>query len=89
MSMMCELQAIQSLDDVFSQMATQLNFPAHFGRNLDALYDTLANDIAGPITIIWRQHEPSRLKLGEDYELLVAILEDVSAERGDLTLEWL
>lgn len=89
MSLICELRQIASLDDLYAQMAEQLAFPAHFGRNLDALYDTLANDVPGPITLIWHQHEPSRHALGASYDQLVAILEDVSTERGDLTIEWL
>jgi hypothetical protein len=41
-------RAIHSLDDLYDQISTRLSLPAHFGRNLDALWDVLSTDVEGP-----------------------------------------
>ncbi|MGE5147498.1 MAG: barstar family protein [Candidatus Eiseniibacteriota bacterium] len=79
-------RAIRTLADVYAALARQLAFPAHFGRNLDALHDALTGDIAGPIEIVWRDHRLSEAALGADYARLLAVLTDASAARDDLSL---
>ena len=76
-----------TLDKVYDALQRQLALPAHFGRNLDALWDALTTDIRGPVTIAWRESVRARAALGEDYERLVATLRDVAAERSDFRLE--
>lgn len=84
----CELRHIQSLPQLYEAMAAQLPLPTHFGRNLDALYDVLANDVVGPFEIIWRDTEASRQALGADtYATVLEILQTVAEERGDVTLD--
>ncbi|MCK7468404.1 MAG: barstar family protein [Desulfosudis oleivorans] len=46
--------SIRSLDDLYDQLASRLSLPAHFGRNLDALWDVLSTDIEGPFEIVWK-----------------------------------
>ncbi|NHR05766.1 barstar family protein [Chromobacterium haemolyticum] len=84
----CELHHIKSLDQLFDELSRQLLLPAHFGRNLDALYDSLAKDVAGPFEIVWRETEEARKALGVDlYATILEILETVAEERGDVTLD--
>lgn len=84
----CELHNIQSLNQLFDELTRQLKLPAHFGRNLDALYDVLSQDVPGPVEIIWRETELSRQQLGADvYATLLEILTTVATERGDMTLD--
>ena len=85
----CRLTDIRSLDQLYDELARQLGFPPHFGRNLDALWDVLTSDVAGPLEIVWEKPELSRASLGDDYPRLVALLEEAVAERGDMTLEFL
>jgi len=77
---------IRALADVYASMGRQLGFPRHFGANLDALYDVLTGDVAGPVTIVWRDHRLSETALGADYAPLLAVLRDASDARPDLWL---
>ena len=77
---------MRTLGDVYKSMAGQLGFPAHFGANLDALYDVLTGDVPGPVEIVWRDHQHSATELGADYARLLATLRDAAAARRDLTL---
>lgn len=55
--------------------------------NLDALYDILRAEIAGPIAISWRLTPPAQVALGADLAAITATLREVAAERADVTLE--
>jgi ribonuclease inhibitor len=77
---------VRTLADVYAALAGPLGFPVHFGNNLDALYDVLATDIAGPVEIVWRDHRLSQAALGADYERVLAVLRDAAGARDDMTL---
>jgi ribonuclease inhibitor len=77
---------IKSLDDVYDALARQLDLPRHFGRNLDALYDVLSTDVAGPIKITWKCPQTARAVLGDQYDKITAVLKAVARERKDVTL---
>lgn len=85
----CHLTEIRSLAQVYDELARQLDFPAHFGRNLDALWDVLANDIEGPLEIVWQDTTLSRDTMGDDYDKLAALLEELAEERADVALKLL
>ncbi len=76
-------QTILSLSDLYDQLARQLKFPAHFGRNLDALWDVLAADIEGPFEIVWKQAEDSKKHMGRDYNRIVKLFRELEKERDD------
>ena len=67
---------------VLDALARDLGFPAHWGRNLDALYDVLRADIAGPIEIVWRAGAG-----GRGLDAIRAVLRDVARERSDVVLK--
>ncbi|MCS6879517.1 MAG: barstar family protein [Geminicoccaceae bacterium] len=69
-----------------ARLARELGFPAHFGHNLDALYDVLTGDLPGPIEIVWAGAD--RTELASDPELgpLLRTLEAAARERPDLRL---
>ncbi|MBU1689291.1 MAG: barstar family protein [Gammaproteobacteria bacterium] len=79
----CVLRDIHTLAQFYDELARQLAFPAHFGRNLDALWDVLTGEIVGPIEIVWEGS--AQANLGVDYAKLVALLNDLAAERDDFT----
>lgn len=85
----CRLTDIRSLDQLYDELARQLGFPRHFGRNLDALWDALTTDVEGPVEIVWEDPERSQASLGDEYARVVSLLEEVVAQRGDMTLEFL
>ncbi|MEZ5826167.1 MAG: barstar family protein [Geminicoccaceae bacterium] len=84
----CTLDGRQrSKKAVLARIARDLDFPPHFGGNLDALFDVLTTDLAGPITIRWRPTANARKALGADYGRIAATLEDAAQKRKDLTLD--
>jgi ribonuclease inhibitor len=75
-----------TMDAIYTAFQKQLGLPAHFGRNLDALYDALTTDVAGPVEIVWKDHAWARPKLGQDYDRLMTTLRDVVSERSEIRL---
>jgi ribonuclease inhibitor len=67
-------------------LATHLGFPAHAARNLDALYDVLRTEIAGPFAIVWRGHARARAARAAEFDTLIEVLTRVAAERADMQL---
>lgn len=76
-----------TMDAVYSALQRQLGLPAHFGRNLDALWDVLTTDLRGPVEITWKNHAQARAKLGPDYERLIRTLREVERARKDFRLK--
>ena len=60
--------------------------PAGFGSNLDALWDVLSTDVAGPFAIRWQHAAASRKSMGRDFRRAVKLLQDLERERDDFTL---
>lgn len=81
----CVLHDIRTLAQFYDELARQLALPTHFGRNLDALWDVLAGDVAGPFEIVWEDSAQAQSNLGMDYSRLVILLNDLAAERDDFT----
>lgn len=80
----CELKNIRHIDEVYDAMLQSICVPKYFGRNLDALYDSLCTDVPGPFKIIWLDHAASAESLGElHYEGLLDILQAVAQQRSD------
>jgi ribonuclease inhibitor len=77
---------VHSLDELYDEIARLLPLPDHFGRNLDALWDVLSTDIEGPVEIVWEDAEDSRRSMGEDYERVVSLFRDLTAEREDFRI---
>ena len=76
-------KTVRSLDIFYDEIARQLAFPKHFGRNLDALWDVLSTDIEGPIEVGWKNPDSSRLEMGGDFDRVLAVLKDVEKARKD------
>lgn len=81
----CRLHDIRTLAQFYDELARQLDFPAHFGRNLDALWDILTGAVEGPFEIVWEGTEQAKPALGGDYAKLLALLNEAAAERDDFT----
>ncbi len=82
----CRLEDIRSFDQLYDELVRQLAFPGHFGRNLDALWDMLCCDIEGPIEIDWPTAAADRAHLGDKFEALRELFNDVVDERDDVTI---
>ncbi len=60
-----------------------LGLPAHTAANLDALWDALTRDLAGPVTLEIRGAPGLRARLGERAARVLDLLVEVTAERDD------
>ena len=76
-------KTVRSLDAFYDEIARQLAFPDHFGRNLDALWDVLSADMEGPIEVVWKNPDTSRLEMGRDFDRILAVLKEVEKARKD------
>jgi RNAse (barnase) inhibitor barstar len=77
------LAEAQSKQDVLDLIAAQYTFPAHFGKNFDALYDCLTDTVhkAGPQTgfIVVLEHIPAHAKFDKEArEQLLDIFRDAA-----------
>jgi len=79
-------KTMRSLADLYDQLSAGLLLPEHFGRNLDALWDVLSGDVAGPFAIHWRHAAVSRQSLGQDFRRVAKLFQDLEKERDDFTL---
>jgi ribonuclease inhibitor len=77
---------VLSLELFYDEIARQLDFPAYFGRNLDALYDVLSTDLEGPLEMIWEDASVSQTGMGKDFLRLREVLEQVASERDDFVI---
>ena len=81
-------EKISCMDDFYNELALQLLLPDHFGRNLDALWDTLTADVSGPLEIVWENTAVSGKALGDKFEQLMKLLQDIEEERPDITVKF-
>jgi len=82
------LAKAQSKQDVLELIASQYTLPAHFGKNFDALYDSMTDLVnkSGPQTgfIVVLEHIPAHAKFDKEArEQLLDIFRDASDYWGD------
>jgi ribonuclease inhibitor len=80
-------RAIRSLDDLYDQLSARLSLPEYFGRNLDALWDILSTDIAGPFEIVWKHADDSKQSMSKDFDRAVRLLQELEHARNDFKLK--
>jgi RNAse (barnase) inhibitor barstar len=82
------LKSAASKQDVLEQMASSFLFPAHFGKNLDALYDCLTDLVhkAGPQTgfVVVLEQLPDFSRFDREFrEQLLDVFREASDYWGD------
>lgn len=78
---------VKSQDHLHTILAKQLNFPGHYGKTLDSLYDTLSTDYSGQTIIKIKSLSILRSKLGADYtDALIAAIRDASEDNPKVVL---
>jgi ribonuclease inhibitor len=79
-----QLQNIQSLQDIYQQLGEQVQLPADFGCNLDALYDYFTVSLAGPVVLHWPDQLQNCQQLSKkESKGILSVFEDVVSERDD------
>lgn len=80
-----DAETFYTREQVHDALAKALYFPAHYGRNLDALYDELT---ACPPTRLTLRHAEALVgHLGNYGELILRVLADAAAENPDFVLQ--
>lgn len=72
---------IHDLPALHAALARQLDFPAWYGANLDALYDLLCASTERTAIVLLGSKGLAR-QLGPDLDRLLAVLEDLRRETG-------
>lgn len=81
-----EFVNIHSPEDFYAQLEGQLDLDYELGHSLDAVFDVLSTEVAGPVEIIWHDSDFSRTALGDWYLRILDVLNTVDSERSDLSL---
>ncbi|MBB3089400.1 barstar family protein [Nocardioides albus] len=69
----------ETKDEVLAAIGAALGFPAHFGRNLDALWDSL-RDLAAPTVLLWETWGSAAYADRAGFDKIVRVLTDRAAE---------
>ena len=83
---MIEGAAVGSMDRLHRLLAEQLDFPAWYGGNLDALYDCLT-DLTEETTVILFHSQAVAETLGAGYDRFCRVLKDAAAENPKLHIQ--
>lgn len=75
-----DFERIGTVDDFYVVAARELGLPDHFGKNLDALWDSLTGDIVLPVSIQFVNLSMAQL---ETFEKLIGLFEEAAEELGD------
>lgn len=77
---------IGSVAALYGSLKDALDLPAHTAANLDALWDALTRDLAGPVMVEISGAPALRQRLGEAGARVLDLLVEVAAERDDFAL---
>lgn len=72
--------------DFHNQLAQALNVELYYGKNLDALWDLLSFNVERPLILRWSSAELSKQHLGEDFNNILQVLQQVKTH--DKPLNW-
>ncbi|MCH5596975.1 barstar family protein [Niabella ginsengisoli] len=75
-----DFERIGTMDDFYIVAKRQLNLPEHFGKNLDALWDSLTGDIELPLAVRFENMSMSQLEI---FDKLIQLFEEASGELGE------
>jgi len=69
----------ETKDEVLGAIGAALRFPPHFGRNLDALWDSL-RDLSAPTVLLWETWGCAAYADRAGFDKIVRVLQDRAAE---------
>lgn len=71
---------IETRTQFYQVAARELSFPAHFGKNLDALWDVLSGEIELPVQV---RFENLTLEKLEKFDSIISVFEEACEELGN------
>ncbi len=74
-------------ENLHNELKEKLNFPDHYGENLDALWDCLVGWVDLPLTIYWENFSVSRRYLGDYADRTLKIFMNAEKELEHLKIE--
>ncbi len=74
-----ECKKLETMEDFYDIVAKKLNFPDYFGRNLDALSDSL-DDVSEDVLLTFYGYDNFAAKVGKKAE----IVKEIIASKRDL-----
>ncbi len=78
---------IYTESDVHGVLSKKLDFGPYYGRNLNALWDRLSNDVERPVTLVWTNSDTTRQRLGDTFNRIVEVLERVRKQDIELNFD--
>lgn len=79
MELIIDGSKIMSEEDFHMTVADGLDLPSWYGKNLDALWDSLTGIVDRPLKITWTHADQSKERLPR-YEKIISLLRDVEAQ---------
>ena len=74
-------KAIHNIEQFHQHVAQVLDLGSYYGKNLNALWDSLSANVERPLKLVWRDSNISRQYLGEEsFKMIVDIFKDVQDE---------
>ncbi len=81
-----DFTAIAGITDAHLRIAEALQFPDHYGKNLDALFDCLA-EICKPVAVTLFGTSALTAALGSYGSMMLRVFSDAAAENPNLSVE--
>lgn len=78
-------EAIETREQLHTVLQQDLELPEWYGRNLDALYDSLT-DSHDPISIEFQNREALETRLGRYAKALEQVIRDAAEENGKIEI---
>lgn len=77
---------IRSESDFHVAIAQALQFPSHYGSNLDALWDALTANVERPVKLIWNDSASSQGEMPIEFDRIIEVLRKVESQDAEWSL---
>ncbi len=78
---------VKTREQFHATVKRALSLPEHYGANLDALWDVLTGDVPRPVSIEWTYSDISREHLGDYFDDICGVFEDVKKDDPEFSFE--
>ena len=78
---------IKTEAEFHAAISDALSLPAHYGKNLDALFDILSGDVERPVVLVWKNSSISKANLDDTFDRIVNVLRRIENQDAEWGLE--